>query len=456
MTAINKISHTLIFRGVNIAPLVVFRIIFGALMLFGAVRFIMKGWVLDNYILPDFHFSYLGFEWVDKLPGNWMFLPFIIMILAAIGMILGAFYRISAVLLFISFSYIELIDKTYYLNHYYFVSLMLFLLIFIPAHRRFSLDLKLFKLQQWDEVPAIYRNVICFLLGVVYFFAGIAKIEYDWLVLAQPLKLWLGKYHHLPLVGGILANEYVAYVFAYFGLIYDISIPFLLLGKRTRPFAYFFVVSFHIITWLLFPIGVFPWVMIFSTLIFFPASFHLKIVERLEAIFMVNDQSGIAHLKVKSLYKYFIFLFVIVQLVLPFRYLLYPGNLFWNEEGFRFSWRVMLMHKEGLATFYIEDRNTGKQIEIDNSNYLTESQEKQMATQADFLIQYGHHLYYQFKDTVLVYGEHQVHLVDPIVRADVKVSLNGRLNQQFVSKKYNFADLKYDLKHRTFLEEFKP
>lgn len=425
-------------------------------MLFGALRFLSKGWVLDNYILPQFHFTYYGFDWIEKLPGNWMYLPFVVMIIASIGMILGALYRVNAVLLFLSFSYIELIDKTYYLNHYYFVSLMLLLLIFVPAHRRFSLDIKWFKLSTYKEVPAIYRNSICFLLGLVYFFAGIAKIEYDWLVLAQPLKLWLDKFHHLPLVGSILANDYVAYFFAYFGLIYDTTIPFLLLGKKTRPFAYFFVVSFHIITWLLFPIGVFPWVMIFSTLIFFPAQFHEKILIKLERVF--NVQVGITEVKtqVNKLYQYFIICFVVIQLLLPFRYLLYPGNLFWNEEGFRFSWRVMLMHKEGLATFYIEDRNTGKQIEIDNSDYLTESQEKQMATQADFLIQYGHHLYETFEDTLLVYGEHKVYLKDPIIRADVKVSLNGRLNQQFVSKKYNFADLKYDLKHRTFLEEFKP
>ena len=452
---INSILHKVFFRGVSIAPLVVFRIIFGALMLFGSVRFLLKGWVYDNYILPDFHFKYLGFEWVEKLPGNWMYLPFVLMILTSVLVIFGAFYRLAIVTLFLSFSYIELLDKTYYLNHYYFVSLMLFLMIFIPANKSFALDIKIFKLKTVTQVPAIYRSSLCFLLTAVYFFAGIAKIESDWLLNAQPLIIWLDKFHHLPLVGKLLANDAAAYFFAWFGLVYDLSVAFFLMARKTRPYAYIAVVSFHIITWLLFPIGVFPWVMIFSTLIFFGEDFHVKLLNRLKSIFSYQpSELKQSFRKAPKVYVTLIVIFMCIQIILPFRYLLYPGNLFWNEEGFRFSWRVMLMHKEGLATFYIEDKNTGEQIEIDNSDFLTESQEQQMATQPDFLIQYGHHLYDIYRDTIFHFSNEKVHLREPIVRADVKVSLNGRLNQQFVSKKYNFADLKYDLKHRSFIEKF--
>lgn len=119
MTAIKtRIINTLFKKEISIAPLIVFRIIFGALMLFGTSRFLLKGWVLENYILPKHHFGYLGFEWVEKLPGNWMYLPFFVMIACSLLVILGLFYRVAIVLLFISFTYVELIDKTYYLNHY--------------------------------------------------------------------------------------------------------------------------------------------------------------------------------------------------------------------------------------------------------------------------------------------------------------------------------------------------
>lgn len=428
-------------------------------MLFGTLRFIFKGWVFDNYISPKYHFGYYGFEWVEKLPGNWMYLPFIIMLVASLGIMLGAFYRFSSIALFFSFTYVELIDKTYYLNHYYFVSLILLLLIFLPANRYFSLDIRVFKLQVIDKVKAININIIKFQLGIVYFFAGLAKLEPDWLFTAQPLKIWLNKFQSLPLVGNLLAMEETAFIFAWFGCIYDLFIFFFLINKRTTKYAYLFVVVFHIVTWLLFPIGVFPWVMIFSTLIFFSASFHQKTIDSIAYIFKVRLKKPVNSINDSFLSKpklYFFTLFITVQLLIPFRYLLYPGNLFWTEEGFRFSWRVMLMHKEGLATFYIENPETGNQIEIDNSVYLTESQEKQMATQPDFLIQYAKILYSKFDDTTLIYGDRKITIKEPVVRADVKVSLNGRLNQQFVTKKHNFVDLKYDLSHRNWIESFKP
>jgi hypothetical protein len=131
-----------LFRGVSVTPLVAFRIAFGALVLFSSLRFMWNGWVEELYIQPVFHFSYLGFGWIQPLEGNWMYLPFIVMTLAALGIILGAFYRISTSLFFLAFTYVELLDKANYLNHYYFVSLMAFILIWMPAHVDFSIDAK--------------------------------------------------------------------------------------------------------------------------------------------------------------------------------------------------------------------------------------------------------------------------------------------------------------------------
>lgn len=458
MTAIKtNIIHSLFKKEISIAPLIIFRIIFGALMLFGTSRFLFKGWVYENYILPKHHFGYLGFEWVDKLPGNWMYLPFILMLITSVCVMLGAFYRISSLLLFLSFTYVELIDKTYYLNHYYFVSLVLFLLIFLPAHKRFALDLKIFKRNPVQTVSAININIIKFQLGCVYFFAGIAKLEIDWLFNAQPLDIWLDGFQSLPVIGKILASDLTAYAFAWFGCFYDLFIFFFLINKRTIKYAYFFVVVFHLVTWLLFPIGVFPWVMIFSTLIFFSSDFHEKILSTLSKFFKTKNMTFAKQSKGFSFgfKSYFFMIYIFIQLLIPFRYLLYPGNLFWTEEGFRFSWRVMLMHKEGLASFYVENPETGNSIAIDNLDFLTESQEKQMATQPDFLIQYGKLLHEVYNDTTLVFGNEKITLHNPIIRADVKVSLNGRLNQQFVTKKHNFANLEYNLSHRNWIEPFK-
>ena len=426
-------------------------------MLFGVSRFMLKGWVQQLYIDPEYYFGYLGFEWVKPLDGTLMYIPFILMVIAAVGIIFGLFYRFSAVLFFICFTYVELLDKSNYLNHYYFVSLMSFLMILVPAHRKFSLDCLIFQKIKSNHTFQWHIGIIKFQLAMVYIFAGIAKINSDWLFNAQPLKTWLQAHHNLPIVGDYLQESWSAFVFSWVGCVYDLFIVFFLLSNRFRRFAYFAVVFFHIITWYLFPIGVFPWVMIFSTLIFFPANFHERILTFLGKVFRKRNQTNetSSPLKKNAVIKYFLILYITLQLLIPFRYIFYPGNLFWNEEGFRFSWRVMLMHKEGHATFYLHDKKTGRESEIDNSQFLTKTQEDQMATQPDMILQYAQILKKHYNGKTLVYGEHSFEIKDPAIYAKIYVSLNGRPSQLFVDKTHDLSTLSYNLSHRNWMEPFK-
>ena len=71
---------------------------------------------------------------------------------------------------------------------------------------------------------------------------------------------------------------------------------------------------------------------------------------------------------------------------------MYPGELFWTEEGYRFSWRVMLMEKAGYANFKIVDGKTKKSFYVNNADFLTSFQEKQMSFQPDFILEYAHYL----------------------------------------------------------------
>lgn len=458
----NRVNEFL-FKEVSIAPLVTFRIVFSFLILFSTLRFLFNGWVYSIYIEPKFHFTFYGFEWVKVLPGNWMYLPFILLIFASIGMLIGWKYKLSAVIAFLSFLYVELVDKSTYLNHYYFVSLVLFLLIFVPANANFSLDSRK---KATKTVPRWSIFIFQFQLAVVYFYAGLAKINSDWLLEAQPLRMWLQAFRDTPLIGFLFTKTWLAFAFSWFGCIYDLSIPFLLSFKKTRALAYFFVVTFHIITWILFPIGVFPWVMIFSTLIFFSAEFHQGIYQRLGIIFRNSYKRP---LKYHSLISSFLVIYISFQLIFPFRYLLYPGNLFWTEEGFRFSWRVMLMEKKGYATFYIYDSKEQSsdatinsalkgRIEIDNSNYLTPQQIDQMSRQPDMILEFAHFLKDKFKDTIIVTGistkKHSVHLKNPKVGADVFVTLNGRVHQQMISSETDLGNIKNSLAHKKWILPF--
>jgi uncharacterized membrane protein YphA (DoxX/SURF4 family) len=117
----NKVKRYL-SNQTSIAPLVTLRVLFGFIMAASIVRFVARGWVYDLYIKPKFFFSYYGFEWIRPLSGEAMYVIFAIMLVAALGIMLGYFYRVSAIIFFLIFTYVELIDKTNYLNHYYFVS----------------------------------------------------------------------------------------------------------------------------------------------------------------------------------------------------------------------------------------------------------------------------------------------------------------------------------------------
>jgi hypothetical protein len=459
MTVINYIKSTF-FNWHKLVPastLALYRILFGGLMFFSTSRFLFNGWVHDFYIQPQFHFSYLGFDWIPYPTPLTLYVIFAGMLISCLGIMLGLFYRLSAITFFILFTYVELLDKTTYLNHYYFVSLVAFILIFLPANHYFSLDTKFGFAKESDKIPNWSIAILKFQMGVVYVFAGIAKLEADWLIDAQPLKYWLHTAHHWTFFGELLKQDWVAYFFSWFGCVYDLLIVFFLLNSRTRNIAYLFVIVFHFTTWMFFPIGVFPWVMMVGTTIFLSVSFHEKVISFLsfgknKTFVSAHSNSNLTRKKaVNLLFAVYIF----IQIIVPFRYLLYPGNLFWTEQGFRFSWRVMLMEKTGYAEFYILDPVNKNEWKINNRDHLTSTQEKMMSTQPDMILQYAHHLKNTYSDTTIRFGSEELNFKNPEVHAEIYVTLNGRPSQLYVHKKHNLAAIENNLSNRYWLEDFK-
>ena len=438
-------------RPVEAAPLAVFRVLFGLMMLLSIIRFWSYGWIEKLYLQPEMSFSYFGFEWVKPI-GGYTYLIFILCALSAICVAVGFKYRISIILFFLSFTYIELMDKTTYLNHYYFISLLSFLMIFLPANAYYSLDARLDTARAFQKIPAWTINSIKLMLGIVYFYAGIAKINSDWLLDAMPLKIWLPAKFDIPIIGAFVHEEWLAYAFSWGGMLYDISIPFLLLYKRTRIYAFILVLIFHILTRVLFPIGMFPYIMIVSSLIFFDAGLHHKILRAIDKLVKLGKSQFDNGLSMplwtgsrKRILSNVLIIFFVLQLAIPFRYLLYPGELFWTEEGYRFSWRVMLMEKSGYAQFKVVNGNNGKWFYVDNSEYLTPFQEKQMSFQPDFILEYAHFL----KNHYTSLGEEDVE-----VYVDCHVSLNGRRSKRYIDPEVNLAAVKESFKHKTWILPF--
>lgn len=430
---------------VNVAPLIVFRILFAIIMLISLIRFISYNWIYELYIKPTYHFNFIGFEFV-QYPGEFgIYLLFSILILSLIFILIGYFYHTAVSIFFIVFTYIELIDKSLYLNHYYFISILSFLMIFLPLSANFSID-SVKKKYQVNIVSNWQILVLKVLLSIVYFYAGIAKLNSDWLFNAMPLKLWLPSSSDLIIFGPILELELTAYIFSWFGAIYDLTIWIFLLWDRSRKYAYVFVIVFHVSTSILFQIGMFPYIMTLLTLIFFSESIHIKLLDKLKNLIRFNKNHSIKVLPKfynTMILKLIILLFFIFQFIFPFRYLIYTNDIFWTEEGYRFSWRVMLMEKTGWVNYKIVDEKNNITRNIDPIYYLTDIQVKQMSFQPDMIIQFAKYIANEYKSETKII---------PKIYVDSYVSLNGSGSKRYFKKNIDLNIIDYSDIDR-YLEE---
>ncbi len=426
------------------APLATFRILFGLLMAISILRFCLNGWIEKLYLEPDFHFKYYGFSWVQVPPPAITYALFIICFLSAISVAIGFKYRASIVLFFLSFTYIELMDKTTYLNHYYFISVLSFLMIFLPMHLYFSWDSRKNNVL---KVPLYTVNAIKLMLAIVYIYAGLAKLNPDWLLRAMPLAIWLPSKYSVPFLGDFLHQTWTHYFFSWAGALYDLFIVFFLVYSPTRTWAYITVVLFHLLTGVLFPIGMFPYVMIVSTLIFFSSDIHQKALDKLAGIlgYEVGQSSNPSDYRTPSWTRTILIFFFSLQFLLPLRFLAYPGKLFWTEEGYRFSWRVMLMEKAGYAQFKVVDGQSGKNFRVDNSDFLTAFQEKQMSTQADFILEYAHYLGDHFASQ----GHKNLEIY-----VESYAALNGAKSQPFIDPSADLLKINDSFAHRKWVLPF--
>lgn len=414
---------------VDPASLAAWRVLFGGLMLVAVARFFAYGWIREHYLASRVVFPFTGFEWVRPWPGVGMYLHFALMGLGALGLMLGVAYRASALVFLLTFTYAHLIDKTYYLNHYYFFSLVGVVMVALPLGRVGSVRTWRHPASALSTVPAWWLWLMRAQVGLVYFFGGVAKLKSDWLLHAQPMKMWLAASTDLPVLGRLFEQPWAPYAFSIAGALFDLGVVPALLWKRTRALAYAAVIVFHVLTRLLFPIGMFPWVMMAGALLFFPPDWPRRLPRwpRREA-----GEPSPAQKPSRRAWggPALAALFLGTQLVLPLRHLLYPGELLWTEEGFRFSWNVMLMEKDGTADFRVREPSTGKTWGVSPTQYLLPFQAKMMATQPDMLLSFAHYLAHDFAER----GHPGVE-----VRVDAFASLNGRPRQRLVDPTVNLA-----------------
>lgn len=399
------------------ASLTLWRVAFGLLMLVAVIRFFAHGWIHDFYIAPDYTFSYPGLSFIRRWPGPWMYVHFAVLGGLAICIAAGVAFRASAALFCVAFTYVELLDQTHYLNHYYLVSLLSGLCAFTPIGRRVR------------SVPRWCLWLLRAQVGLVYVYAGIAKLGADWLLSAQPLSIWLAANSDFPILGPLLSEPWIAYLASWLSTVFDLTIVIWLAIPRTRAVAFAAVVSFHVITAGLFRLGLFPWLMLANATLFFAPDWPRRLLER-PALTLAPAGGRPERDRFARGWLYIVGLYFAVQILVPFRHLAYPGDVHWTEEGMRFSWKVMVAEKAGLARFTVREPDSGRTWLVYPREYLTRRQEKMMSVQPEMIRQFAHHLAAVYRARGLANVE---------VRAEVYVALNGRRSRMLIEPTVDLA-----------------
>jgi len=424
-----------LFNPVDISFLIAFRILFGGIMLWEVYRYFTHGWIARYFVEPAVTFSYYGFSWVKPWPGRGMYIHFFVLGLAAACVMLGFVYRIAAPVLFLTFTYSFLLDQTRYLNHFYLVCLISFLMCFLPAERAFSVDALLRRKIRSDVVPAWTLWLLRAQLGIPYFYGGIAKLNSDWIHGGEPMRSWLRPFTHIPPFGHVFAADWVVYSFVIGGLLLDLLVVPLLLWRRTRLFAFIAAVLFNLTNAVIFDIGIFPWMMLGSLLIFFPPDLPRRFARAFldskpQQAAVISENSCPSSVFSQKLVAGLLAAYLAFQLIFPLRHYLYPGDVSWTEEGHNFSWHMKLRTKGGEAVFTVTHPPSGQSWTIKPKDYLATHQVTKMSTKPELILQFGHYLAEEKRRE----GYDNVE-----VRAHVMVSLNGRQPQLLIDPNVDLA-----------------
>lgn len=418
-----------LFAPVDISSIVIFRIVFGTIMFWEVTRYFRYNWIYRYWIEPEFNFSYGPFNF-QPLPEQYMYTLWYALGVLAIFILIGFLYRISTALFFVLFSYTFLLEQARYLNHFYLVIIISFIIIFLPAHRSFSIDSLIFKKIKSAVVPSWSLWLVRFTIAIPYFFGGVAKINPDWLR-GYPLQNWLLSDLDFPVIGQFFDQRWMVLVMSYSGLLLDLLIVPVLLFKRTRVFGFVIISLFHLMNDQLFSIGIFPWFMMFATSIFFSPSWPRKIL----AIGKLDINSLEAYTIPKAAVRKTILVglsvFALVQITLPFRHLIIPGNVHWTEEGHRYAWHMKLRSKSGVTRFYIVDEGSGERLQVRADGFIEDWQANKMDGKPYMIWQFAQHI----KDEFRLMGSNVE------VYVDAWASLNGRSYQQLIAPNFDITQV---------------
>jgi len=420
-----------LFKHIDNSALIVFRIIFGLLCFLESVGAIFTGWVKHTLVDPDFTFNFIGFEFLQPLPGNGMYYYYAIMGIFGLLIMVGYKYRFSMFAFTIMWSATYLMQKSSYNNHYYLLMLLSGIMVFLPAHKYASVDVKLNPEIKSYSMPKWCRWVIIIQLFIVYTYASVAKFYPDWLDTSVIKMMMEGKKHYV-FVGDFLQQKWLHFALAYGGILFDGLIVPLLLFKPTRKYAFIVSIFFHVFNSFIFQIGIFPYLALAFSLFFFPTEKIQKLFLKKKTCYTAEE---IVIPKLKTLLIIGFSIYFIIQIGLPLRHHFIEDNVLRTEEGHRLSWRMMLRIKSGQTSYWIENKDSRKRTHIDLNKYLSTKQKRSVSTKPDVMWQFAQRLKQDFKNK----GQ------DVAVYINCKVSINGKPYKTLINPDIDIANVEWDV-----------
>ena len=427
-----------LFKHIDNSALIVFRMLFGALIFLESIGAVLTGWIRRTLVEPEFTFNFIGFDFLQVIQGEWMYAHYIIMGICGLFVMVGYKYRMSMLTFSVLWAATYLMQKSSYNNHYYFLMVLSTVMVILPAHKYASIDVKQNPSIKMESMPNWCRWFFIIQLFILYTYGSIAKMYPDWLDLTVPELLMKSKAHYV-LVGNVLQQKFVQYMVAYGGILFDGLIIPLLLWKRTRRIAFFMSIFFHLFNSFIFQVGIFPYLSLAFAVFFYEPQVIQKLFLKGKTLF---SEEKIEIPSYAIAFKTVFILYFIIQIALPVRHYFIQDNVLWTEEGHRLSWRMMLRVKSATTSFRVVDKKTNVETRIKLDDYLTKKQIRSVSSKPDVMWQFAQRL----KSIYAKKG------VDVEVYVKAYVGVNGRPLKQLIDPKVDLASIKWNLfKHHDWI-----
>ncbi len=420
-------SDRFLFSKIDNAPLLIFRVLFGTLIALECYGAIVTGWVRETLILPGFTFNFIGFGFLQPLPGNGMYLYFFVMGTLGVLIALGYKYRYSILGFTILWLGVYLMQKSSYNNHYYLLFLISFLMCFFPANAGLSIDARQNPSIRANTMYSYIKWIVVAQLFVMYTYASIAKLYGDWLDFGI-IDILMQNRKDYPLIGPVLQHSWLHKIIGVSGIVFDALVIPALLWRPTRKIAFIVSVFFHLFNSVVFQIGIFPYLALAFTLFFFDP-------KTIRNIFLKDKKTYHGNGIEKPYNSTFIILgcsvYLLIQAVLPIRHHFFKDDVLWTEEGHRLSWRMMLRSRTGRIQFKVVNKEDGGSYIVKPRDHLSKKQLQKIAAYPDFIWQFSQHLKQEqakMGNSVSVYA------------VNSKVSINGKPYKAFIDPEVDLAN----------------